>query len=165
MLTLKPVTLTSPHMPACIALDIAPHKKENEYVTPAAYTLAYAHDYNKRGIPYECRALYAGDEIVGLISYNYYTNDDVFTEVCYRIRPFLVDAKHQNKGYETEALRLLLAEIETQPCGSATAIFAAYNPKETDSASLYADAGFNVTDMNWSAEDPDDDDMIVRKSL
>ena len=165
MLTLKHITLTNPNMPACIALNIPPHKKENDYVTPAAYTLAYAHSYNKRGIPYECRALYAGEEIVGLISYNYYTNDPIFTEVCYRIRPFLVDAKHQNKGYEAEALRLLIAEIETLPHGNAAAIFAAYDPEETDCASLYADASFAVTDMNWGAIDPDDNDLIVRKAL
>jgi diamine N-acetyltransferase len=165
MLTLKPITLTSPDMPACIALDVPPHKKEENYVIPNAIMLALAHSYNRNGSPAECYALYAGAQMVGLIAYNYYTNDPVFTEVCYRIRPIMVDKNHTDKGYEEDALRLLIAEIETLPHGNATAIFASYNPEETDCAALYAAANFAVTDMNWDAENPDDHDIIVRRAL
>jgi diamine N-acetyltransferase len=165
MLTLKPISLTSPDMPECIALDVPPHKAEEGYVVAAAYTLAHAHTYNKRGTPYECRAIYAHAQIVGLIAYCYYTNDPVFAEVCYRIRPILVDARHQDKGYELEALRQLITEIETLPHGNATAIFASYDPEETDCASHFAAAGFTITDLNRNAEDPDDNDIIVRRAL
>ncbi|MCL2187288.1 MAG: hypothetical protein FWC16_03980 [Defluviitaleaceae bacterium] len=165
MLTLEPITLTSPEMPACIALDVPPHKKEEDYVLAAAYTLAYAYTFNKRGTPYECRAIYADGQIVGLIAYIYYTDNPVFKETCYRIRPILVDKSHQDKGYELEVLRQLITEIETLPHGNATAIFASYDPEETDCASRFAAAGFTVTDLNWGEEDPDDNDIIVRRAL
>jgi len=111
----------------------------------------------------ECRAIYAGEQMVGLIAYNYYVNDPVFKEICYRIRPFMVNKSHLGKGYEAAALAKLLEEIQTKPHGDATAIFATYDPEEKDMAELYASCGFRVTDMNWDVEDPEDNDIIARK--
>jgi len=163
MVELKKITLTCEGMKECIALDVAP--EHEDFVYPNAIILALAYDYNLQGIGMECRAIYADSKMVGLISYNYYIGDPVFKETCYRIRPFMVDKNHMDKGYEEAALLKLLEEIRTKPQGEAAAIFATYDPEERDMAKLYASAGFAKTDMTWEAEGPDNNDIIARMSL
>ena len=163
MVELRKITYTCPSMKECIALDMLP--EQEDYVNSNAIMLAVAHDYNKRGTVMECRAIYADGKMVGLITYNYYVGDPVFKETCYRIRPYMIDKNHVGKGYELAALQKLLEEIRTKPHGDATAIFATYDPEEEDMAKLYKSVKFVKTDMNWDAEDPDDDDIIVRMSM
>ena len=163
MIELKEITLLSDNMKECIALDIAPEQKD--FVYSNAIVLALAYEYNSKGTVMECRAIYAGGKMVGLISYNYYTGDPVFKETCYRIRPFMVDRTHMGKGYKEAALQKLLEEIRTKPHGEASAIFATCDPEEEDMAKLYESAGFIKTDMDWEKENPDDNDIIMRMSL
>jgi len=163
MIELKKITLTSDNMKECIALDVAPEQKD--FVYSNAIMLALDYDYNAKGTVMECRAIYAGGKMVGLIAYNYYVGDPVFKETCYRIRPLMVDKNHCGKGYEEAALQKLLEEIRTKPHGEATAIFATYDPKEENMEKLYEAAQFIKTDMDWEDEDPDDNDVIVRMSL
>jgi len=163
MVELKKITLLCDNMRECIDLDVAPHQED--FVTPAAILLALEYDFNARGNAMECCAIYAGGKMVGLISYNYYVGDPVFTETCYRIRPLIVDKSHLGKGYEEAALLKLLEEIRTKPHGEASAIFATYDPEEVDMAKIYEAIGFIKTSLTWEAEDPDDNDVIVRMSL
>ena len=163
MIELKKISILDDNMRECIALDIAPEKKD--FVYPNSIALALAYNYNKRGNPMDCYAVYAESKMVGLISYNYYVGDPVFKEPRYRIRPFTVDKNHLGKGYEQSALQELLAVIRTKPHGEATAIFATYDPAEEDMAKIYESAGFVKTDMTFEAEDPDDNDIIVRMSM
>jgi len=162
MIELKKITILDDNMKECIALTIAPEKKG--YVWSNAIALAVAHRrYKRYSAAMECRAIYANGEMVGLISYNYYIEDPDFKEVCYRIRPVMIDKSHLNKGYEEASLRKLLEEIRTKPHGEATAVFASYDPKEEDMAKIYETVGFIKTDMKW--QNPDDNDIITRMSL
>jgi len=163
MVELRKITLTSDNMKECIALNIAPERKDHAYST--AIILALDYDYNSRGEPMESYAIYAEGKMIGLISYNYYVAPPVFKETCYRIRPFMVDKNHIGKGYEAEALQKLLEKIRTKPSGEATAIFATYDLAEKDMEKLYESAGFVKTDMGWEDEDPDNNDVITRMSL
>ena len=162
MVELKKITILDDNMKDCIALDVAPEKED--YVWTNAMTLAVAHKRYKRfSAAMECRAIYIYDKMIGLVAYNYCIDHPDFKETCYRIRPIMVDKNHIGKGYETEAIRQLIAEIKTNPHGEATAIFATYSPSEADMAALYKNAGFTSADTTW--EDPDDDDVIVRMGL
>ena len=163
MIELKKITITCSSMKECIALDVAPHQEDFVYTN--AVMLALAYDFNTRGKPMECHAVYAGNKMVGLVAYNYYVGDPVFIETCYRIRPLMVDKNHLGKGYEEAALQKLLEEIQTKPHGEATAIFVTYDPEEEDIAKLYKAAGFVKTKMDWKAEDPDDNNIIARMSM
>jgi diamine N-acetyltransferase len=163
MVELKKITLFSDNLKECIDLDVAPEK--DDFINSNAVMLAITYEYNAKGIASESRAIYAGDKMVGLISYNYYTEDPVFKEVCYRIRPIMIDKNHQGKEYENAALQKLLEEIRTKPHGEASAVFATYDPEEEDMAKLYESFGFIKTDMNWDAENPNDNDVIVRMAL
>ena len=165
MITLKPITLTSPDMPTCLDLDVAPEKED--YVRPTSSTLAMAHRRFKRFCKaMECRAVYANGQMVGLLSYFYSTEGMDFKdyeEACYVIRPIMVDKNHLGKGYEKEALLTLVEELRTKPNGEAVAIFAFHAPEEADRADLFQSVGFVKTDMKW--EDPDDGDIITCISL
>jgi diamine N-acetyltransferase len=77
----------------------------------------------------------------------------------------MIDKNQQDRGYEAAALQKVLEEIKTKPHGEATAIFVSYDPEEEAMANVYAQAGFAVTNLNWDEEDPDDNDVIARKSL
>jgi len=159
MVELKKITILDDNMKECIALNIAPEKKDHMWSNAIALAVAY-----KGLVPnLKCRAIYAEGKMVGLISYHHFAESPVFKEVCYRIRPIMVDKSHLGKGYEEAALRKLLEEIRTKPHGEATAVFATYAPEEEDMAKIYESAGFVKTDMKW--EDPEDDDIIARMSL
>jgi len=162
MIELKKITILDDNMKECIALNIVPEKKDHMWSN--AITLAIAYNRFKRfSAAMECHAVYAEGKMVGLITYNYFIENPTFKEICYRIRPVMIDKDHLGKGYEEAALRKLLDEVRTKPNGEATAVFAFYDPKEDDMAKLYESVGFTKTDMKW--EDPDDDDIIVRMSL
>ena len=163
MIKLKKITILDDHMKECIDLDVAP--EQEDFVYTNAITLALAYEFNSGGKPMECRAIYTDSKMVGLIAYNYYVDDPVFKETCYRIRPFMVDKNHMGKGYEEAALQKLLEEIRTKPLGEATAVFATYDPEEVEMAKIYESVGFTKTDMDWKAENPKDNDIIARMSL
>ena len=165
MVTLQKITLLDEEMNECIALTI-PEEKE-KYVESNAIRLSDGFEYSRRQIgAWECRAIYAGDKMVGLISYNYYTNDPIFKEVCYRIRPFSVDRDFVGLGYEQAAVAALLDEVRKKPCGEAAAVLAAYHPDEEDMAELFESLGFTKTDLDWSADDEEErEDVIVRLAI
>ena len=163
MLELKKITLTSDDMKECIALDIAP--EQEDFVQHNAYVLAEAYEWNLKGIVWECRGIYHENKVIGLISYNYYVDDPVYKEPCYRIRPFMVDKNRLGNGYEEKALQLLAEEIRTKPLGEAAAIIATYNLKEEDMAEVYKSAGFVETRMDWADEDPNYNSIIMRMGL
>ena len=152
MIELKKITLLSDDMKECIALDIAPEKKD--FVFSNAVMLADSYDFDLRGRILDCRAIYVEGKMVGLITYNYYVDNPFFKKTCYRIRPFMIDKNHTGKGYEKAALQKLLEEIKTQPHGEATAIFAHYDPTEKDMSELYRSVGFVETDLIWEAQTP-----------
>jgi len=163
MIELKKITILDDTMKECIALDIAPEKKD--FVDPNAMILALEYDFNVRNKPVECRAIYSEGKMVGLISYHYFVDNPVYKETCYRIRPLMIDKSYLGKGYEESALRAILEEIRTKPHGEAAAVFATHSPKEDDMAKLYESVGFIKTDLSVDDEDPDDSDIIVRMSL
>jgi hypothetical protein len=167
MIELKKITLLSDNMKECIALDIASEKKD--FVYSNAFMLAWAYNNTARNEPMECRAIYVGDKMVGLICYQRYVDnlDDPYYngETIYFIRPFMVDKNHLNKGYEEEAIKQLAEEIRTKPLGDATAIFASFNEKVADMAGSYKAAGFTKTHMDWANEDPNNIKTVMRMSL
>ena len=163
MVELKKITLLCDSIKECIDLEAVPEKKDFAYT--AAIILALGYEYNSKGKPMDCFAIYADGKMVGLISYHYYVMPPVFKETCYRIRPFFVDKNHLGKGYEAAALQKLLEIIRTKPHGEAAAVFATYDPEEEDMEKLYEAAGFVKTDMDWEDEGSDDNDVIVRMSI
>ena len=165
MVTLKKITLLDNEMQECIALTIA--EEREDYVESNAVCLSDDFEYNRRKIRvWESRAIYADSKMVGLVAYNYYKDDPVYKEACYRIRPFAVDRDFVGLGYEKAAVTVLLEEIRKKPCGEAMAVFATYHPDEEDIAELFKNLGFVKTDLDWTAEGNDEcKDIIVRLAI
>jgi len=165
MVDLRKITILSSNMEECIALDVAPEQKE--FVYSNAVMLALAFQFNSRGTAMECRAIYAEDRMIGLIAYNYYVGDVVFKEICYRIRPVMIDKSYWGKGYEEATLQKILEEIRTKPHGEASVVFVSCDPEEKAMVELYESIGFNKTGMDWkdADENPDNNDIIMRMCL
>jgi len=164
MITLKKITILDEEMKECIALTI-PEERE-DYVESNAVCLSDDFEYNRRKLRvWESRAIYADGKMVGLIAYNYYTDDPVFKEACYRIRPFAIDRDYIGLGYESAALESLLDEIREKPFGEAAAVFATYHPDEEETGKLFEKQGFSKTGLDWAAENAECKDIIVRLSI
>jgi GNAT superfamily N-acetyltransferase len=166
MITLKPITILSEDMPECIALNVIPHKLEEEFVLTNALTLANAYYHETRELePWICRAIYKDEKIVGLISYLYEKNHEAYKEDCYTICPIMVDKEYANQGIEAEALSLMLTELRAKPYGPANHVYAMYNPAEDDTALVYSDAGFAVADLDFSAVTYNRENIAVKLAL
>ena len=82
--------------------DLAPHEVQSGFVASNAVSIAQAH-FNPAAV---FRAVYAGDEPVGFIMWRP-ENDGVS---CFLWR-FMIDGRHQGKGYGREAIALWLKRL------------------------------------------------------
>ncbi len=64
----------------------------------------------------------------------------------YLIWRFMIDGRHQKKGYGQEAMRLALDYIRTFPCGKAGCCWLSYEPENEVARKLYRSFGFEETD-------------------
>ena len=79
--------------------DLEPHEAQNGFVAPNAVSIAQAH-FNPAAV---FRAIYADEEPVGFIMWR--PEDDGAN--CFLWR-FMIDRRHQGKGYGREAIALWL---------------------------------------------------------
>jgi len=158
----KKISLFSENLREILEVTVAP--EHEEYLYSATVMLAIDYEFSRKGNVMECYAICDAGKIVGVISYNYYTNDPVFKEVCYRIRPMVIDRNYLEKGYEEAALLKLLEAVRTMPHGPATAIYVSHHPEEVEIAAVYKKVGFTKTDLTWEEEYPSDD-LILRIGL
>ena len=77
--------------------ELEPHEAQSGFVAPNAVSIAQAH-FNPTAV---FRAIYAGEEPVGFIMWR--PEDDGAS--CFLWR-FIVDGRHQGKGYGREAIAL-----------------------------------------------------------
>ena len=63
----------------------------------------------------------------------------------YNLWRFMIDARHQGKGYGREALRQILAWIAAFPLGPARCCWLSYEPDNAAAQALYASFGFRET--------------------
>jgi len=103
------------NMDECIKLEV--RDDQDDFVACNMYSLADAYVSISNGAHATPYAIYANDEMVGFIMYDYreYPNDDTFGETCYHIWRFMIDKKHQGKGYGKQATDKIIAEIKTMP--------------------------------------------------
>lgn len=92
------------------------------------------------------RAIYAGDELVGFLMYDLPDEDEPDRAVVYR---FMIDHRHQHRGYGRAALELLFDELRAQTGITAVAIcYAAKNPARV----LYESLGFKEIERDPQGE-------------
>jgi len=154
MITIKPISILSENMPACIELDV--HPEQVKFVADNAYSLAQAYDTNKAGaddgtaaVPY---AVYEDDTMVGFAMYGYFPVDpdededdedsyDSKNPVYYFWR-LLIDKNHQRRGIGAEVVRLVMEEIKRKPQGEALHCYVSYDAENIGSKTTFTNYGF-----------------------
>ena len=126
--------VTAANVRAVCELELA--SGQERYVAPAAYSIAESHYEPTSWL----RAIYAGEEIVGLVLLSL----DV-DKPEYAIWRFMVAAPHQRKGYGSKALELVVGHVRTLP--GATELFTSYVPGQSDPSGFYLRSGFEETDV------------------
>jgi diamine N-acetyltransferase len=127
-------------------LDLAVEPEQEGYVATNARSIAEAHFEQRAWF----RAIYADDEPVGFL-------------MAYRDPPkefwvwrFMIDARHQGKGYGRRALELLVEEARQD---AVTEVKLSYHPGERSPHSFYTRFGFVDTG------DVEDGEIVMRLTL
>ncbi|MBU1226952.1 MAG: GNAT family N-acetyltransferase [Actinobacteria bacterium] len=127
-----PVTLreiTADTLRSIIRLDVGEHQKA--FVAPNSVSIAQAHFEPKAWF----RAIYAGEEPIGFVMV--YENPE---ESEYFLWRFMIDHRHQGKGYGRAALSQVIERIRGLP--AATRLLTSYLPGEGSPGGFYHRMGF-----------------------
>ena len=117
---------------AVVRLKLAPEQKD--LVASNLYSIAQSKfDPNARP-----RTIHAGKELVGFLMYDVWETKEKTREAS--IYRFMIDRKHQGKGYGRAALAKVLDEIRATPDVKKVSI--GYMPKNAVAKSFYASFGF-----------------------
>jgi diamine N-acetyltransferase len=113
--------------------DLEPHEAQSGFVAPNAVSIAQAH-FNPAAV---FRAIYAGEEPVGFIMWR--PDDDGAN--CFLWR-FMIDGRHQGKGYGRNAIALWLKSLPALGYGVARL---SYVPGAAGPHGFYLAQGFRDT--------------------
>lgn len=92
-------------------------------------------------------AIYKDGLMVGFIMITYIRKDqdEELDENIYGVWGFMIDEKHQGKGYGKEAFLKAIEYIKTKPKGPAVSCFLSYVPGNEKAEGLYKSVGFMAT--------------------
>jgi len=138
-ITLRAVT--KDNFEAVIELPLLPHQED--YLASNAYSIAEASFYPH----YRTRAIYKDEQLIGFMMYVSLAESDPCQYAIYR---FMVDHRHQGKGYGRRALELAIAEIRAND--GVTSIWICYWPNNDDARRFYASLGFVETKLDENGE-------------
>ncbi len=124
--------VTARNWRAVVRLKLAPEQKD--LVAGNLYSIAQS-KFDPNAHP---RAVYAGTELVGFLMYNVWETKERTCEAS--IYRFMIDRKHQRKGYGRAALARALDEIRGVP--GITKVSIGYLPQNTVAKPFYASFGF-----------------------
>lgn len=139
--TLRPVTRDN--FEAVADLQLHPHQRA--WLASNSYSIAQASFYPN----FHTRAIYLDDEVIGFMMFVELDGvDDEPGE--YSIWRFMVDCRHQGKGYGRRALQTLLDEIRRD--AAACKVWISYLSGNAVASAFYASFGFVETDLNDEGE-------------
>ncbi|PHV13036.1 GNAT family N-acetyltransferase [Chitinimonas sp. BJB300] len=139
-LTLKPITREN--FDAVIDLQLLDHQAH--YLASNAYSIAQASFFPH----YKTRAIYAAGELVGFLMY--VSRKEEGSPGEYGIWRFMIDARHQGKGYGRRALQLAIDEIQSNI--DAERISTCYFPENPIAKDFYGSFGFVETGIDEDGE-------------
>jgi len=113
-------------------------KHQEDYIASNAYSIAQASFYPN----FHTRAIYKEEQVIGFLMY-VSMEEDGQAPGSYSIYRFMVDHRHQGKGYGRIALGLGLKEISSR--AGAKNISISYKPDNSAAKNLYASFGFVET--------------------
>ena len=92
---------------------------------------------------------------MGFLMVAFENGEDVFSDGdIYWLSRFMIDEKHQGKGYGKAALTQLIDFVKTKPNGNAAkSFYTSVVPNSPVAAKLYASAGFEKTGQILEGEE------------
>jgi diamine N-acetyltransferase len=139
-ISLKDVTADNWEAVADLELDSA----QEDLVASNLYSIAESH-YDPDARP---RAIYAGKRVVGFLMYDVQRTKGKLREAS--IYRFMIDRKHQGKGYGRAALNKALEEIRAIPHVKRISI--SYMPENPVAGPFYASFGFKEVGRDRDGE-------------
>lgn len=127
--------ITKENLNEVLKLDV--REDQRAFVSSVADSLAQAYVYRETAFPF---AVYADETVVGFIMLGYYEARNQYT-----LWKFLIDKKHQNKGYGRAALRQGIAYLK-ETFGAAE-IYTGVSLGNPTARHLYTSMGFKETGL------------------
>lgn len=129
------------------------HPEQEGFLDSAVGILARGYVYR------DCHArvigIADGDTLVGLAL----VRDLDEEPACYDLQQFMIDARYQGRGYGTEALRLILKELQSERKYDCAEVCV----KQTDAAALHVYETVGFVDTGYIDDDaPDCRNLMVR---
>lgn len=124
--------VTADNWEAVVDLELT--DEQEDYVASNAYSLAES-KFNSYAHP---MAIYAGRKIVGFVMYETLHEDG--EPETYSVYRFMIDRRHQSKGYGRQAMEIVLRTISRKSDCRRIAI--CYLPDNKNAKAFYASLGF-----------------------
>ena len=118
-------------------LELSVRDDQKSFVSTTAESLAQAYVYKETAFPF---AVYNDDTMVGFIMMGYYEVKNYYT-----LWKFLIDKKHQHKGYGREALLLGISFMRDK--FNIKEIYTGVAPGNSVAKGLYQSIGFEDTGL------------------
>ena len=143
-------------------------KEQENFVASNRNSLIHAFIESSSGTPVYAFAIMNGKTVVGFIQLMYGTSwtgyeredwlgSDLYKEYegkpYYYIWRFMVDKKHQHRGYGREAFRQALEFIKTFPNGKADYVLLSYEPSNDRGREFYSSFGFEEAFKEYLHDD------------
>lgn len=135
---LKLIPVTAENWEIAVGLTTDPEGKiplVEQWLNSNAYSLVQCH-YEP---DWDCRLMMDGEEAVGFVFYGYDREED-----CYLLCRYMIDVKHQNRGYGKAFLPLVLEQIRQQY--GCTDVYTCVEDENTHALHLYTALGFERTE-------------------
>lgn len=144
MIEFRPIT--NDNFRECTKLS--PGEEGKNFVAPNVVSIAQAYvaTVNDTCIPMPY-AIYHEETMVGFImmAFARADQDEDLDEDVYDLWRFMIDEKHQGKGYGRASLMKAIDLIRTFPHGEASKVYLSYVPGNDTGSSLYESVGFKAT--------------------
>jgi diamine N-acetyltransferase len=124
--------------------DLEVHEHQEEFLEDNVWSIAES-KFNKNAVP---RAIYAGKHPVGFIMWESLAGEGAPHD--YFIFRFMIDRRHQGKGYGRLGMELALGEIRKDRRLSRITI--CYVPENAAARDFYASFGFRETGIDEDGE-------------
>ena len=138
-------------------LELRVKEEQRRFVAPNDISLIEAYiciAHHGRAFPF---GIWDGDTPVGFCMIGFGTDDDwqdapAAAKDSYNLWRFMIDGRHQGKGYGRAAMKRILDWIAAEPCGPAKRCWLSYDPDNEAAKALYASFGFRETG-EWDGDE------------
>lgn len=114
------------------SINLRPSEEQSKFIASNLYSIAEVQFL--QGVV--ALAIYEDEQMIGFTMYGLDADDG-----NYWIYRFMIDEKHQSRGYGKQALLLLMEELRSRE-DRTEVVFISYNPENERAKHLYASIGF-----------------------